>query len=258
MATGDTISSTERFNEALKGDSIRNVTEAALGLYYGLDRVDPAADDAADGIEGMGDQAESAEDRIARLSDIIRGFGDTELDAREAARRLEQAYDDLADSVEENGTTLDITTQAGRDNQDALDAIAKAARDNAVAIVENTGSQEQATAAMQAGREELIRQLEQFGITGAEAEAYADKLGLIPENITTEILAETATAKNQVINFADTVRDVPGSKVTTMSALTDVARQGVRSLIDEIAQVKSKTVTITANRALNFVGGGGR
>ena len=193
LATGDTIPLVERFNEALEGDSVMGVVEsmaafgfAAAGVKDDSDKAVDGLDGVEDGLGGVEEAAESAEDRIARLSDIIRGFGSVELDAREAARRLEQAYDDLADSVYDNGTTLDVTTQAGRDNEDALDAIAKAARDNAAAILENTGSQEQATAAMQLGREELIRQLEQFGITGAEADAYADKLGLIPSNITTD------------------------------------------------------------------------
>mgnify|MGYP003541986876 FL=1 len=193
LATGDTIPLVERFNEALEGDSVMGVVEsmaafgfAAAGVKDDSDKAVDGLDGVEDGLGGVEEAAESAEDRIARLSDIIRGFGSVTLDAREAARRLEQAYDDLADSVYDNGTTLDVTTQAGRDNEDALDAIAKAARDNAAAILENTGSQEQATAAMQLGREELIRQLEQFGITGAEADAYADKLGLIPSNITTD------------------------------------------------------------------------
>lgn len=202
LATGDTIPLIERFNEALEGDSVMGVVESMTAFGFAAAGVKPAADKAVDGTdavtEGLGEveaAAESAEDRIARLSDIIRGFGDTELDAREAARRLEQAYDDLADSVYDNGTTLDVTTQAGRDNEDALDAIAKAARDNAAAIFENTGSQEEATLAMQLGRDELIRSLEQFGITGAEAEAYADKLGLIPENIATDAEFRTLAAE---------------------------------------------------------------
>ena len=193
LATGDTIPLIERFNGALEGDSVMGVVEstaafgfAAAGVKDETDKAAQGAENAGDSIEGMGDQAESAEDRIARLSDIIRGFGNTQLDARAAARDLEQAFDDLSESIDENGTSLDVTTQAGRDNEDALDAIAKAARDNAAAIFENTGSQEQATAAMQLGREELIRQLEQFGITGLEAEQYADKLGMIPSNITTD------------------------------------------------------------------------
>lgn len=95
----------------------------------------------------------------------------------------------------------------------------------------------------------------EMGWTADEATALADSIFAIPDQHETEILAETSTAKNQVINFADTVRDVPGSKVTTMGAATDVARQAVRSLVDEIARVQSKTVTITARRVGDFIGG---
>ena len=50
------------------------------------------------------------------------------------------------------------------------------------------------TAAIQAGRDALIEQLTQYGITGAEAQAYADKLGLIPENVNTAVTVETSGA----------------------------------------------------------------
>lgn len=105
------------------------------------------------------------------------------LNRRSATRELEAAYDDLAESVAENGTSLDITTAAGRENEAALDAIAKKALEAAASTLEQTGSQDAANKTLATGRQRLIDMLAQFGITGAKAEEYADKLGLIKENI---------------------------------------------------------------------------
>ncbi|WP_170198024.1 phage tail tape measure protein [Microbacterium saperdae] len=144
---------------------------------------------------------------IDELSDAIRGFGSTELDARAAVRELEAAYDDLAASVAENGASLDITTEAGRSNEAALDAIARKTLEVTASTLSQTGSQQAANEAMAAGRQQLIDMLAQFGITGAEADAYADRLGLIPGNIPTTVqllgVGEASTAIQQLISAYD-------------------------------------------------------
>lgn len=146
-----------------------------------------ASEAAADGLVALDEAAKKVRDGIDAVSTAILGFGSQELDAREAARRFEEALDDLTTSVENNGTTLDISTEAGRNNEAALDAIAQKAKDVAAETYLRTESEEEATAALQRGRDELIKNLEQFGITGQAAQDYADELGLIPEDVATAI-----------------------------------------------------------------------
>ena len=122
---------------------------------------------------------------IDDLADKIRTFGEANLNTRDASRQFEAALDDVTTSLSENGTTLDITTEAGRKNEQALDDVAQAALDLAAATVEQTGKQEDANKVIQSGRDQLIKMLSQFGITGQAAEDYADELGLIPDNVTT-------------------------------------------------------------------------
>jgi len=146
-------------------------------------------------------QAQTTQVDIEGLAATIRGFASGELDARAAAREFETALDDLADSVAANGTTLDISTEQGRANEAALDDIAQASKEVAAATLERGGTEEEARAAVQRGREELIKSLEQFGITGTAADEYADKLGLIPENIVTAIVANTDPAQAAIDSF---------------------------------------------------------
>lgn len=144
-----------------------------------------ASEENADALAQLEGKAAATEGAIDDLADAIRGFGSAELDARAANRELEASFDDLTASIVANGLTLDTTTEQGRANEAALDGIARATLDASAATLEQTGSQEQANAKLQAGRDQLIGMLAQFGITGAEADAYADRLGLIPTNLST-------------------------------------------------------------------------
>lgn len=158
----------------------------------------------AGAIAALAGEAQNTEETVEDLADAIRGFGSAQFDVRDASRSFEEALDALQASVEENGRSLDITTSAGRANESALDDIAQSALDLAGSLYVTTGSQDEAAGAIQRGRDELIRALEQFGITGAEAEAYADKLGLIPGNIPTYVSLNTAPAQAALDGFIRT------------------------------------------------------
>ncbi|MEK6310285.1 MAG: phage tail tape measure protein, partial [Curtobacterium sp.] len=83
--------------------------------------------------------ASQADEDISKLADQIRGFGSTQLDANSAARDLEQAIDDQVSKLKEQKdayqeahgsldgfkASMDISTEAGRDNAAALDDIAQ-------------------------------------------------------------------------------------------------------------------------------------
>lgn len=153
---------------------------------------------ALDVLEGKAaDTGESVDD----LAAAIRGFGSAALSSRDAARALEESYDTLEQSIKDNGKSLDITSEAGRANEAALDGVAKAALESAAATLEQTGSQEKANGVMASGRAQLIKMLGQFGITGAAAEAYADKLGLAPDYIDTTARLFTDGAQTALDGF---------------------------------------------------------
>lgn len=155
----------------------------------------------ADALAVLEGQAGDTSGAIDQLSNQILNFGKATLDTREAERQFQAALDDLTESVAENGATLDVNTEAGRANEAALDDIAEASLKRASAILLETGSQEEATAAVALGREELIKSLAQFDITGQAAEDYADKLGLIPSNIVTAAVLDTTGAESSMVKF---------------------------------------------------------
>lgn len=193
----------------------KNELKAGKAEFENLaDATDNATDSAtetSDALAGIQGNAVGARDSVNELADAIRGFADATLSTREAERQFQAAIDDATQSLEDNGATLDINTDAGRKNQAALDAIAKSAKEAAAAKYEQTGSEEDAAAAITAGRDALINQLAAFGIVGPEAEKYADDLGLIPANVTTVLTLQGLTeAKKGIDSF---IRDYNGRRV---------------------------------------------
>lgn len=208
-------------------------SDALAGVSNEQELAADTTDKNAEALAELEGAAADTGEQVDKLADQIRGFGSAELDARSAAREFEAAIDDLEESVRNNGTTLDTTTEKGRANEAALDAIAQAAKETAAATLEQTGSQDLATAAVQRGREELIRSLEQFGISGAEAEAYADKLGLIPSNIgTAASITNFEQAMEQARQVADAINRIPGRRDVVINQVveeTGAARGAVGS-----------------------------
>lgn len=156
-------------------------------------------------------QAEATGGEVDKLADSIRDFGSATLDVRGAQRDFEASIDDVKASLEKNGKSLDISTEKGRANESALDGVAKSALEYAAALYEQTGSQQKASDAISEGRERLIKLLERFGITGEAAEKYADKLGLIPENISTYVEAVVDPAAQAVDSF---ISKYTGKRIT--------------------------------------------
>jgi TP901 family phage tail tape measure protein len=177
----------------------------------------------ATALNRMSGAATSAKVDISALSKTIAGFGGAALDARSAERAFEQAVDDATAAVKKNGRTaidhgkqLDISTQAGRDNEAALDGIASAASAAASKIVEQTGSTKQAAAAIRQGRKDFIAAAVQMGLNRTAAGKLADQLGLIPSNVTTAfklsgaggVIGQIAAIKSAMNNLNGTRADV--------------------------------------------------
>lgn len=159
-------------------------------LTLALGETSSATDVATEAIARASDNATLAASTIDNLAEKIRNFGEDAYGARDAARDYYASLDELNESIQENGTTLDITTEAGRNNEQAIDDLARAVLEHSAATLDDTGSIEESNAAMADGREKLIDMLEQFGITGQAAEDYADDLGLIPNDVATLVRLE--------------------------------------------------------------------
>ncbi|PZE71780.1 phage tail tape measure protein [Curtobacterium sp. MCPF17_018] len=226
-----------------------NLVKLAMGQYADAAKgAKQPTEDNAEALNALQGAAGEAAPSIDEVANALRALTSPTLDAREAQRQFEAAVDAVTESVKENGTSLDISTEKGRSNQSALDAIAQAAQNAAGSIYEQTGSQQSATAAMEQGRSELVRALGQYGITGAAAQQYADKIIGTPKQWATQFTNTAAAASGPVSRYQNLLESLPGSKSTKVSADTFIAQQGIGTVSRMLLGLPTqKTITITTN-----------
>lgn len=174
------------------GEALAGVTTAQAGAAAG-------ATDVAGGFLTAADAAFEASGGTEAWAADLEALNSPMLTARDAARQFEQAVDDASDAVKENGETLDINTQKGRDNQAALDGVASAAISQISALQQNGASQGELQAKLDTSRDRLAAVAENFGMTKDEARTYAEQVLKIPA-------ARSTTATFRTVGLDDLQR----------------------------------------------------
>lgn len=152
---------------------------------------DAATDGVNDELGVQADLLETVIDGQRRLSGIV-------MTAVEAEGEFYQSVREASAALAENGQTLDVTTEAGLANTEALHGIADAGWDHIDALRAQGASETELQASMARTREQLIASMMQFGASREEAEAYADGLGLIPSEISTQVVLSDEEAQRRL------------------------------------------------------------
>ncbi|TFC94046.1 hypothetical protein E3T28_15940 [Cryobacterium sinapicolor] len=209
--------SAKRVAEAVKGES--SSIEEAIRVAKQKESVDgdTAASNALveDSYAGVTEAVDTVVTSVVDLAAELDALNGKNLDAREAARQLEEAYDSFDATLKENGPTLnqfgtdlDLTTEKGRQNQAALDGIAGAALAAGQSIVDSGGSYADYQASLNGSREALLVRINDLGITGQAAQDLADKILSIPAEKDFAIYAETATAAARLQKIQDLINGI--------------------------------------------------
>lgn len=199
-------------------------------------------------IEGQATAADQAAAAIEGLADAIRAYDDLMSGLVNAEIGFRQAIDDVNESLGADGfvATLDLSTQAGRDNMSALDDLAQSTTDWAAQLQESGGTMEEVTGAIQEGRDAFITAAEAMGLTTAEAEALADQYGLIPDTVKTEFESNMPTTKEQLQGILDQIGELngPGIPPIIIEAMTDDAKTELENLGLTVTQLDDGTWSV--------------
>jgi len=201
-------------------------------LKLAMGNTAPATKDAAEKVDEFAEATDGAKESLDQFIDSLRNLGNTQLTLEDSQERVAAATDAFKKSLEENGATLDVNTEAGRANRDAVQEIARAYAEQAAATVEATGKQEDAIPIIQKGRDEVIKARQALGESKEEAEKYADSLGLIPDNVQTQITANWDEAMAKARQVAKAIEDIPGYRDVVINEVvmaTGAARGEVRA-----------------------------
>ena len=169
-------------------------------------RVDPAAAQAAKGIDTLADSSTNANDRLAALESIMQAMGLAPIAAEEAMASAAQAVDDMVKSaetanhpVEQLGANLgdlaagklDMTNASARELSKKLSTM----RQELEKVATAGGNTNEAYQQMQ-GSFAIIGQ--EFGLTAEQVQHLADTYGVLPKEITTLVGVNSEGAKKEL------------------------------------------------------------
>lgn len=202
-----------------------------------LDQLGISSADAADaqGLLGAatGETTEEVKTQAEQVRELMQAHQDAAgavLSVREAELRLQEAYEAATEAIEENGATLDVTTEKGRENRRALDDIAEAAWDMVAAADETMASQGELQGIMQTSRDRFIETAEAMGMSSEEAAHLADQLGLIPSNVTARVTVEGIEHAISRAGALDaTLNSINGKTVTASVAVRQYGQAALAS-----------------------------
>lgn len=163
----------------------------------------------------------------------------------------QSALDDATASVKENGRTLDINTEKGRNNKTALNNLASAANQQTQSMIESNKGTAAAAKTAEASRANFIHLATQMGLSKAEATKLAAQMIAIPNvSRTAKLNANIADLESKLATAKAKLND-PKAKLSatqkaTLKAEISNLEAGIataRAALDGLP--KSKTVTIT-------------
>ena len=168
--------------------------------------------------------ATSASDATNAFALALKGLASPVLDAREAARRWQEAIDGANAALEKNGVTLDITTEKGRSNEVALDAMTQAALNNASQMAANGASQAELSASLVNSQQQIAIMAQKFGMSSTEAANYAQSLFNIPKIVETLLKADPSQAAASINDVARMLAAIDGTSATTYIRTVTIAQ----------------------------------
>ncbi|WP_172171047.1 phage tail tape measure protein [Brevibacterium sp. CT2-23B] len=234
-SAGDVIASMPTLQGQLieQAQAMGYATDNATLAKIALGDLPVNANAAAGAVQGVGSAAGEASDSLSDMLDGLVALGLANLDEREAMRQYEAAIDAVTDSIKENGTSLDITTEKGRNNQDALDGIASEGIAAAQAMAEHGRSQEDVQGQLQNTYDDLVAAGKQFGYGGEKAKKMAREILEIPDGVSVKSWMDDA-ARKEAKKTKDEVNGIP--KKVSVNVVFNVTepKNGIKNMPENL------------------------
>lgn len=211
-----------------------------------------------DNAEATQEVALSAEEAAAALQGMIEALdriNGVTLSHREAQRSLVQTVAEARAVFAENAKTLNIHTKAGFENSEQLDKVARAMNDAAEAAsreAESTGGaaagQKALVGSLQASRQQLFNIARQFFKSEKATWDYVDSVLAIPDEARTQISTPgSRTARQELIDVRNKVKDIPPKKSVNVGVLSAAAIQKLKDLGFKVRTLPDGSVVVRAN-----------
>ena len=196
----------------------------------------------ADALAAIKDQAQAATTAIKEFYDEQTNNVSTQIDA-------ERALDGVAQSLKDNGLTLDIGSEKGRQNREAIIGAKDAQLEYAMSLRDTSGTGA-AISSMVDYSGKLAETLRQSGLTEDQTAALIAEMGLTPKDIYTQFRSNQPEAELRVIAVRKSIEAVPGWKDIYFNALTDTAQAKINELSSMLTPLGSSVLSGLAGAAI--------
>jgi phage-related minor tail protein len=172
----------------------------------------------------------SYEEQVRTLEELIdaenKRAGNV-LGLSEAQIGYQDSIDSANESLKENGRNLDLASEAGRNNQGALNDLAKKSWDVIDAMKSQNATTQEVQQFMVGARDQFLKTAQSMGMSAAQANTLADKLGLIPGNYAASVQVtgyEQAFARAEALE--QKLRAMPTEKIINLRVNTSGSGMG--------------------------------
>jgi TP901 family phage tail tape measure protein len=203
-----------------------------------------SSEDLAGDLGMTTDELQDQRSAAEQLTDTLKTLNGISISAAEQEIGFRGSLADLTAAVKENGTSLDVTTEHGRNVKSAYLDAAKAAMEHAQAVAEQQNS-------VEAGNDVLAKDIgllkDTMHAAGFSQDAI-DKLTAaytqLPDSAETKVSADTKAAVKDLQTVQDNIRGTKG-KSFTMSALTSTAEKTLKGLGYKVTHMKDGRVKVS-------------
>lgn len=199
---------------------------------------------AADGFAGFMDGLSAAIDEAYQASGR---FDQATLDNVDAVAAYEGSVDSLTDTLKENGNTLDLHEQKGRDNYAALRDSGNAIKDLIQLHFDETGSIQ--TAVEWGGKyvQNLRDQLAAAGYNEEQIAEMVDQINLTPEDIITTFTSNAAQQQLVIAEYTKLLDDEhipPEVRTDIKTLIAQGDYEAASAKLDDLAAGRTVTLTV--------------
>lgn len=186
-----------------KIEKSRGATDAFKSETEKLTDAQGAAKDAVAAIATENDRyVRTLEEVISAQEQLANNYADAE----RANIGYNEAVAAANAALKENGETIDVTTEKGRNNRDALLDLSDSVWTMVSAMEAQGASTQEVQGFMVGARAQFVAMADDMGYSAAEANALADKLHLVPGDYNANVNANTGDATRKVKDLIDYLR----------------------------------------------------
>lgn len=243
------------YNDALAGQALENRLAAeSMGLFGAQ------AQRVQEELDAQKASADGLRQAIQALNDVNRQGLSGMIGFEAALDAATKAAVENAGVLDMQGGKLVLNTEKQRAAATSLNDLAAKTDEAAGAARESGASWETVSGIYERGRQQLIKNAMQMGLTRQEAKALADQILKTPDK-TARLKGNLDDLKAKLAEAKERLRRAPSEKRAHIRGEIEDLKRKIRQARNELATVKSKTVTITAHYrsdGASFLGASGR